>query len=60
MKGGTRERGRAGFNTVIRACSGSLFWPFCLFFLKNYQKDILLKNQSIAVSIKDLIKYKNI
>ena len=43
MTGGTRERGRAGFNTVIRACSGSLFWPFCLFFLENYHKDILLK-----------------
>ena len=60
MTGGTHERGRAGFSTVIRACSGYLFRPFCLFCLKNYQKDILFKNQSIAVSIKDLAKYKNI
>ena len=60
MTGGTRERGRAGFSIVIQACSGSLFWPFCLLLLENYKKDILLKNRYIAVSIKDLTKYKNI
>ena len=60
MTGGTRERGRAGFSNVIRACSGYLFRPFCLFFLKNYKKDILLKIRYTAVSIKDLAKYTNI
>ena len=60
MTGGTHERGRAGINTVIRACSGYLFRPFCLLLLKNYKKDILLKIRYIAVSIKDLAKYKNI